>query len=107
MHDVAARRPVFVAGACTPDTAPTGPGLPSGGNEGQLLVICRVGNICVALPGLAIERVIPMAALTTLPDAPHGIAGILNVGGAVLAVMDPRPRLGQPSPEFHPDQRLI
>ena len=48
-----------------------------------------------------------MAALTPLPDAPPGVVGMLNLGGTALPVVDPRHRLGRPSPGVDPDQRLI
>jgi len=71
------------------------------------LLLCRIGSERFALPADQVERVERMAALTPLPEAPLGIAGLLNLRGAVLPVVDPRPRLGAPSPAIDPDQHLI
>jgi purine-binding chemotaxis protein CheW len=73
----------------------------------RLLLVGHVGEQAFALPAASVERVVRMAALTPLPDAPAGIVGMLNLGGTALPVVDPRHRLGRPSPEVHPDQRLI
>jgi purine-binding chemotaxis protein CheW len=76
-------------------------------DTGQLLMIGRVGGRLFALPAASVERVVRMAALTPLPAAPPGIVGVLNFRGKALPAVDPRPRLGCPSPAFHPSQRLI
>jgi len=71
------------------------------------LLLCRIGPARFALPAEQVERVERMAALTPLPGAPPGIAGLLNLRGAVLPVVDPRPRLGAPSLPIDPDQHLV
>jgi purine-binding chemotaxis protein CheW len=57
------------------------------------LLLCRIGARQYAVPVLAVERVLPMARFTPLPDAPRGVAGVLSLRGALLPVVDPRPRL--------------
>ncbi|MCX6023651.1 MAG: chemotaxis protein CheW [Chloroflexi bacterium] len=84
----------------TPDPA-------NGAAAALLLVIGRVGGRAVGLPSAAVERILRMAALTPLPDAPPGIAGLLNLHGALLPVVDPRPRLGLPLVPWAPDQHLV
>jgi chemotaxis signal transduction protein len=59
----------------------------------QLLLIVRVGSQRYALPAAAVERILPMAALTPLPGAPRDVAGLLNLHGEILPVVDPRPHL--------------
>lgn len=59
----------------------------------QLLLIVRVGSQRFALPAAAVERILPMAALTPLPGAPRNVAGLLNLHGGVVPVVDPRPHL--------------
>jgi chemotaxis signal transduction protein len=73
----------------------------------ELLLIVGIGARRFALPVAAIVRVLPMAAPTPLPDAPPGIAGALPFRGALLPVVDPRPRLGQPVVAPQPDQYLV
>lgn len=48
-----------------------------------------------------------MAALTPLPDAPAGIAGVLNLHGQPVGVVDLRLRLGGTPREFSPEDRLL
>jgi chemotaxis signal transduction protein len=73
----------------------------------QLLLVVCLAERTLALPAGAVERILRMAALTPLPDARPGIVGVLNVRGAILPAVDLRPRLGLPTPAFHPDQHLI
>jgi purine-binding chemotaxis protein CheW len=46
------------------------------------------------LPTEAVERVVRAVATTPAPKAPAGIAGIINVAGEPVAVLDLRRRLG-------------
>jgi purine-binding chemotaxis protein CheW len=71
------------------------------------LLLLRLGEHVYALPAEAVERVERMAALIPLPDAPAGIAGVLNLRGELLTVVDPRPRLGLPTPPPDPGQHLV
>ena len=59
------------------------------------LVVWRLGEQRYALPLTAVERVLPAAELTPLPDAPEVITGILNFQGRIVPVVDLRGRLGQ------------
>ena len=70
-------------------------------------MIGKIGDHPYAVPVSAVERTLPMAALLRLPEVPQDVVGVLNLYGAVLAVVDPRPRLGHPTPPFHADQRLV
>ena len=76
-------------------------------NETHLLLISRVADRSFALPAQAVERILWMAALISLPDAPRGVVGILNLQGATLPVVDPRPGLGLPPSRPDPSQHLI
>jgi chemotaxis signal transduction protein len=73
----------------------------------MLLLAGRVGNLGIAVPVTAIERVLPMATLTPVPEMPSCIVGVLNLHGDSLLVVNPRPLLGLPTPRYHPDQRLV
>lgn len=75
--------------------------------QGELLLIVGIGARRFALPVAAIARVLPMAAPIPLPDAPPGVVGALPFRGALLPVVDPRPRLGQPAVAPQPDQHLV
>lgn len=73
----------------------------------DLLLVVSIGARRFALPAAAVVRVLPMAAPIPLPDAPPGVVGVLPFRGALLPVVDPRPRLGQPGVAARPDQHLI
>jgi purine-binding chemotaxis protein CheW len=60
-----------------------------------------------ALPLETVERVLPMVAVTPLPDSPVGIRGAINVHGESVPVLDLDARLGLPAREHGPDARLL
>lgn len=55
-----------------------------------------------ALPAGLVKRVLPALAVLPLPAAPAGVAGICEVHGKVVAVMDLRARLGWPPASLNP-----
>ena len=59
------------------------------------------------MPVSAVERVLRLAAWTPLPEAPPGVAGVLNLGGTIIPVVDARARFGLPTPGLNLDQRLV
>jgi chemotaxis-related protein WspB len=73
----------------------------------RLLVVGRVGEQRYAWPAAAVERVLAMAAVTRVADLPSGVAGLIDVHGETLPVVDPRPRLGLPPQAAHPAQQLL
>ena len=48
-----------------------------------------------------------MAAVTHVADLPASVAGLLDVHGDTLAVVDPRPRLGLPAQAARPEHHLL
>jgi chemotaxis signal transduction protein len=73
----------------------------------ELLLIVRVGAQRLALPVAAVERVLPMAALVSLPDSPPGVAGLLGLSGELLPVVDLWHWCSLPTPKPHPAQQLV
>lgn len=73
----------------------------------SLLVVGRIGAQRFAWPAAAVERVLPMAAVTHVADLPPAVAGLLDVHGETLPVVDPRPRLGLPAQAPRPEQHLL
>jgi purine-binding chemotaxis protein CheW len=63
---------------------------------GQVLLVFQLDAQRYALHLAAVLRVLPMMAIEPLPGAPAVIAGIINVGGQVLPVLDARRRFGLP-----------
>ena len=61
----------------------------------------------LAIPVTVVERVVAMPALAPLPSSPRLVAGVLNLHGQALAVIDPRRRLRLRATPFRISDRLI
>lgn len=72
-----------------------------------LLLFGHLRERAIAIPAMAIERILRMAALTPLPGAPPGVAGVLNLHGTIVPVVDPRPALGLAPVPCDPAQHLV
>lgn len=56
----------------------------------------------------AVERVVPAVEITSLPKAPDIVAGVINMQGRIIAVVDVRKRFGLSQRELMlSDQMLI
>jgi len=77
------------------------------GETDDSLLLCHVGELNLALPIGAVLRILRMAALSPVPASAPGVSGMLNIGGEVLPVVDPRPALGIAPVPARPDQYLI
>ncbi|MGA2395570.1 MAG: chemotaxis protein CheW [Candidatus Lustribacter sp.] len=55
----------------------------------------------------AVHEVVRAATITPLPNAPVLVEGIINVRGAVIAVLDIRRRFGLPARALDPSQYFI
>lgn len=75
--------------------------------DSSAVLLVRLGGRRYGLLLSDVERVLPMAAVSRLPDESPGMLGVLNLHGAVLPVIDPRPRLGLASPTWTAEQRLV
>jgi purine-binding chemotaxis protein CheW len=53
-----------------------------------------------ALPFSVVERVLPMVAVSPLPQAPAIALGVINLHGQVIPVLDIRRRLGFPTRDY-------
>jgi chemotaxis signal transduction protein len=71
------------------------------------VLLVSIGERQFGLPLAAVERVLPMAAILTLPDCGDGLLGVLNLHGDVLPVVDAHPRLGLPTPKPGTDHKLV
>src|SRR5579864_4350748 len=70
-------------------------------------LLVRLDERQYGLPLAAVERVLPMAYVLSLPDSDPSLVGVLNLHGNVLPVVDPRPQLGLPSPATKVEQRMV
>jgi purine-binding chemotaxis protein CheW len=64
------------------------------GNKDVTLIVLELDGRWFALPINTVNEVIRMVAIAPLPDAPEWVAGVINVRGEVLPVIDLRTRLG-------------
>ncbi|HLZ31702.1 MAG TPA: chemotaxis protein CheW [Chloroflexota bacterium] len=73
----------------------------------ETVLLIRLGDRHYGLPIGAVERVLPMAHVSRLPDAGAAFLGMLNLRGQVLPVLDPRPLLGLPDVAPAAEHRLV
>lgn len=78
----------------------------SGRNEIQLALF-RVGTVCYAVDILRIKEVIRPQRLTSMPDAPIFVEGVLNLRGTVIPVIDLRKRFSVEADKDNPRSRII
>jgi purine-binding chemotaxis protein CheW len=60
-------------------------------------LVFAVGVELYAFPGTQVHEVRPLGWLTPLPGTPPSIAGLINVRGRIVTVVDLRPLIGMPS----------
>lgn len=65
-------------------------------NGARALVVFAVAGRRYALDLSAVERVLPMVAVSPLPRAPDIALGVVNIHGTIVAVVDIRRRFGLP-----------
>ena len=54
-----------------------------------------------------VERVVRAVEVSTLPAAPHGVRGVINLQGRIVPVFDLAWRIGQPAREVRASDHLI
>jgi len=64
------------------------------------LVVFRLAEQQYALPLSAVERVLPMVAVSPLPQAPAIALGVINLHGQVVPVLDMRRCFGFPPRDY-------
>ena len=70
-------------------------------------VTFRLDGELFALPLASVTEVMRMVAVTALPDSPAWLAGVINVRGDVVPVVDLRRRLNLPIQSAGLDSRII
>jgi purine-binding chemotaxis protein CheW len=71
------------------------------------LVVFVIDGQRYALALGAVERVLPMVAVSPLPAGPAIALGVINVHGTVVPVVDVRRRFGLPARDFGVTTRLL
>jgi purine-binding chemotaxis protein CheW len=66
------------------------------GDQGEELLIFRLGDGCYSIPVAFVREVQPLGDYTRLPSAPAFVVGLVNVRGRLLSALDLRPLLEMP-----------
>ncbi|MCB2227886.1 MAG: chemotaxis protein CheW [Desulfarculaceae bacterium] len=88
-----------------PEAASSAASVPS--DARQSFVSFRLDQKLFALPLDRVERALRMVAPVRLPEAPPWIAGVINLHGQALPVLDLGQIFGRLPRQPHPDQRLL
>lgn len=67
----------------------------------------EVAGRSYALPGADVVELFRAVRTFSLPQAPAGVEGVINVRGVVVRVLDIRKRFGLPAKEAEPSDHLI
>lgn len=59
-------------------------------------VVFRVGDLVCGVPASFVREILPPAAPTRIPGVPDAVAGLVNVRGALLTVVDAHELLERP-----------
>ncbi len=71
------------------------------------LVSFHVGDEEFAIDILGVQEIIRMVELTTVPNAPYFVEGVINLRGKVIPILDLRSRFGLPPADRTKDTRII
>lgn len=61
------------------------------------VLLHRLGDRLHAIPLNIVDKVVQAVAITSLPDPPPGIKGVIDVQGAIVPVVDLHAKCGLPS----------
>ena len=62
------------------------------------LLVFRVGNLTCAAAAEVVREILPRLTTTRIPGAPPVVAGLVNVRGTLVTVVEGWKALGQPEP---------
>lgn len=71
------------------------------------ILLVQVRGSRYAVPADCVVEIIRAVAVTTLPDAPRVVSGIINVRGVLTAVIDPAVRFGHPETEIRASDNFV
>lgn len=83
----------------TTHPTPPGPAPHTPGGEPRLVLSLMVGGRLCGLPVPRVRDVLREQTIATVPLAPPGVAGVLNLRGRIVTAVDLRSRLGLPPAE--------
>jgi len=68
--------------------------LSEGGEQERRFILFKVRGEWFALPVMEVKEIHPLGRVTRIPNAPHGVIGIMNLRGRVLTLYDLQASLG-------------
>jgi purine-binding chemotaxis protein CheW len=71
------------------------------------LVLFRLGELTCGAPASAVREVIPASRATRIPGADATVAGLVNLRGGLLTVVDGRRVLGGLDPDVAPESVMV
>jgi len=69
------------------------------------LLVFRVGTLACAAEAEMVREILPRFATTRIPGAPAPVAGLVNVRGGLVTVVEGWRALGQPEPSAEAPER--
>ncbi len=73
----------------------------------QQFILFKLAGEYYGVDIAAIESIIKMQPITTVPQSPGSVEGVINLRGVVLPVLDLRRRFGLPRQEADKETRII
>lgn len=67
----------------------------------------RIGHETYGLPISVVREIIRVPSITAVPNAPEHIAGVINLRGQIIPVVDLRKRFGVSAPEPREKSRIV
>lgn len=76
--------------------------------EKELQVVgFRIGRETFGLPIAMVREIVRVPDITSVPNAPDCIEGVINLRGRIIPVVDLRKRFGDKSPEANKKNRIV
>jgi len=73
----------------------------------EALLLVDIADVRCAFPVRRVTEVLPAARVTPLPGAPETVAGVVNVRGAPVVVVDGHRCVDRAAPPLHPTDRFV
>jgi purine-binding chemotaxis protein CheW len=67
----------------------------------------RVGRETYGVPITSLREIVRVPEITTVPDAPDYLEGVINLRGRIISVVDLRKRFGQPAAAIDRRNRIL
>jgi purine-binding chemotaxis protein CheW len=67
----------------------------------------RVGRETYGVPITSLREIVRVPEITTVPDAPDYLEGVINLRGRIISVVDLRKRFGQPAASIDRRSRIL